>query len=98
MDGYRGRLRYLNRASLLLCWVMVLAVLISSISLIYPDQKWVAAPGAACLLAALLLDVGAVWCVVAENGIDRRAIEAEALDLDEADSAERATQPQGQGA
>ncbi len=99
INDYRRRLRLMNRATGLLCWVLVLAVLtliIASTTVAFPPKeeltggqgaavKALAAAGAATMLAAFVLDVIAVGLMMWENRIDRQSIESEVGDIDEVD-------------
>ncbi|MBX9622910.1 MAG: DUF2721 domain-containing protein [Gemmataceae bacterium] len=83
---YRRRLRLLSWASELLCWVMICAVVTvvaAGVSMVFPGHRGLDLAGAFTLLLTLSLDVVAIGLVVAETRIDRRAVEAEAMDLDE---------------
>ena len=95
----RRRLVLMSRASCLLCWVMVCAVLTiaaSSAAVAFPPKEQrsggantalaaVSLVGVCAVAATLALDVIAVLYVIRENRIDRRSIAAEASDLDEVD-------------
>jgi hypothetical protein len=95
--AYHDRLICMSRASCLLCWVMVCAIVAiaaASVAIAFPPKDElsgtsatalavVSAVGALAVGGALVLDLVAVGMVVTENRIDRRSIEEELADLDE---------------
>jgi multidrug efflux pump subunit AcrB len=98
----RRRLTLMSRASCLLCWVMVCAIVTigaASVAVVFPPKERltygesialeaVSVAGVAAVAAALTLDVIAVLFLVRENRIDRHSIAAEVQDIDEVSGGE----------
>jgi hypothetical protein len=97
IEDYRVRLKFMSRATDLLCAVMICAIVtivLASSSVAFPPKeklsnvqdlvlKCMTLGGALTLLTALILDLIAICLVAIENHIDRRSIEAEVMDIDE---------------
>ncbi|WP_439629995.1 DUF2721 domain-containing protein [Gemmata sp.] len=110
IHAYHNRLICMSRASCLLCWVMVCAIVAiaaASLAVAFPPKEEltgtqvtalsvIATAGALAVGAALVLDLVAVGLVITENRIDRRSIEEELADLDEVNgSGSRIGRPPG---
>lgn len=86
IEQYRRRLRYMSRATCLLCWGMgltTLTVLLAGVASIVGRSPAVAIAGGLTLFASLAMDLVATGWMLAENRVDRKAIEAEAADISE---------------
>lgn len=83
---YQARLRLLSWAVECLCGVLVVAVITiadSTLALLFPKDAIINVIGVVSLFLGLLLVVAAIVFEIAENRLDRRAIESEIGDLDD---------------
>jgi hypothetical protein len=90
VDLYRRRLLYMNSAVAMLNWLLVCAavtILAASASLLLPDVRLVSAVGSASLLTSLGLVIASAGLSLRENRLDREAIEADVMDLNEVNGA-----------
>jgi hypothetical protein len=86
VDLYRRRLLYMNSAVAMLNWLLICAsvtILTASASILLPEVRVVSAVGSASLLASLGLVIASAGLSLRENQLDRQAIGADVMDLNE---------------